>query len=92
MDYGSGYILSDETFNGKEYKIAINIREYQDEADYLIVLWRNISRDLYLYTRSTSSRNEELEGFSEPVSIHNNVSNGLGIFGLRTEQLYELEE
>ena len=82
-------LLSDAGFNGKSYTVQCGL-EYESEIsdDHIyVVVWRSITKDTYLYSKSVQSQIEadDFGLFAEPVTLHNNVVEGLGIFGLRTE-------
>ncbi len=91
-NYGT-LIFDDTNFNGKEYTLRV---QFQGErpADFILVNWRTLSEDQYLYSRSVRSfYNAQDSGpFGEPVSIYSNIENGLGIFGSANGKLYELDE
>lgn len=55
-----------------------------DTDDYTIVL-ENLSSDLYRYSRDVLNTGSDGGGssFSEPVQVHSNIRNGLGIFGTK---------
>ncbi len=94
-DYGSTLLLSDEALDGKEYKLVLNFDNYfQSDDSRYFVIWRNVTEDYFLYAKSVSLFREssDFEGFAEPVSLHSNINNGLGVFGLRAEQVYLLQE
>lgn len=69
---------------------------YSDYEDYTTDITANISlylevtalsRDLYLYQQTMNSYDDDelLAFFSEPVQIHSNVENGIGIFGFSSK-------
>ena len=94
-DYGSTMLLSDEALDGKEYNLVLNFNAYGgfDENKYF-VFWRSVTEDYFLYAKSVSLFQEasDFGGFAEPVSLHSNINNGLGIFAVRSEQIYQLVE
>lgn len=49
-------------------------------VEYFIQL-QSISRDYFFYLRSLSKNSDSVPFFTEPVQIHSNVENGIGIFG-----------
>ena len=85
------YLLSDESFDGKEYKFRLFGNDFSSGA--IFVLWRSVSKSTYLYSKSVSDQldAQDLGTFADPVSIFSNVENGLGVFGLKAERLYPLE-
>ncbi|MEM8907571.1 MAG: DUF4249 domain-containing protein [Bacteroidota bacterium] len=90
------FLLSDESFNGKEYKILLDFSPYWTEGSDVAVyaVWRTVTRDYFLYTKSVSAQEaaDDFAFFAEPVSLHTNINNGLGIFGMRTETLVRLSD
>lgn len=84
-------LLSDKTFDGKDFpvKIPVNVYSEDDFQDKLFIEIKGISKDFYLYARSMNIYQESDDfGFSEPVSVYNNIINGLGIFSLSSRKLY----
>ena len=91
--------FSDDLINGKEYELKfsdISIIESKDYKNpeitfkreirsiYFIYL-QHISSDYYMYAKSSSkARNTDNNPFMEPVQIHTNIQNGIGIFGSYT--------
>lgn len=79
--------LPDRAFNGQNYttRLAVeeDIAEIEDEIEVKwIVRVLSVSSDLYKYTKSLERYNlTNGELFAEPVEIHNNIQNGLGVFG-----------
>lgn len=90
----SASILSDETFNGQDYKLQININRYQNEEEEIqtFLIWRSVTKDYYQFARSIIlQRNAEDFGpFSEPVAVKSNFENGLGLFAISFERVYPL--
>lgn len=87
--YNEYSIFTDELISGKEYTLRLAVPNWPGSIDtayhefvhYHIEL-QSISRDLYLYLRSSSAhRVKEGNFFSEPVLVYSNVENGLGILG-----------
>jgi len=85
-------VFSDELISGKEYELDFLINpylEYLDTSYHEFFQFRielqTISKDLYLYLRTYSGQYENgNDFFAEPVIIHSNVRDGLGIFGAST--------
>lgn len=81
-------VFSDDIINGKEYtlkfKLSQNVITFynrpKETKQELIIALQQISKDYYLYLRTRAAANED-DVFSEPVQIHCNVKNGLGVFG-----------
>jgi Domain of unknown function (DUF4249) len=88
-------IFKDDKFDGreKEYTVSvpgINLEPYLNPSTLNRQLpyyeFARISEDFYKYLRSilTFENTNNSGPFAEPVTIHTNVSNGLGIFALYT--------
>ena len=85
----SGYVLSDDLFNGREKTLYAKISTwqlfdyyYQDlpQSPLYIHLY-SISEDLYRFILTYNKYTDALGNpFAEPVNIYSNVKNGLGIF------------
>jgi hypothetical protein len=81
-------VFSDDIINGKEYtlkfKLSQNVITFynrpKETKQELIIALQQISKDYYLYLRTRAVANED-NVFSEPVQIHCNIKNGLGVFG-----------
>jgi hypothetical protein len=81
-------VFSDDIINGKEYTMKfklnestnVNYDQSENDKTELIIALQQISKDYYLYLRTRAVANED-DVFSEPVQIHCNVKNGLGVFG-----------
>jgi hypothetical protein len=94
----SGFMISDELFNGQSYTIQVMVRSDQDfdeiPVEKLRVAWNCISKDHYEFSKTLlryqNSANFGL--FSDPIAIYSNIDNGLGIFSLRSSRILPLEE
>ena len=82
-----GLIISDASFNGTTYRL--NTYTYSDlpfdqAGDFFIrIELINITEDTYLYSRSLQQYYDSVDNpFAEPVTVHSNLENGYGIFGL----------
>jgi len=81
-------VFSDDIINGKEYTMKFKLSEsttvhYDQSLNgkiEMIIALQQISKDYYLYLRTRAAANED-DVFSEPVQIHCNIKNGLGVFG-----------
>ncbi len=84
-DYSSSenLLISDDTFNGREYKLQLRVRKSgysQIEGPVRIVL-ESLSREYYQYSITKNLQaNTSRDAFSQPVQIFTNIENGLGIF------------
>lgn len=81
------YVLSDNLFSGKAYTISFQDSRAtlsgnlaQQYSTFVFAL-RHVSKDYYLYRRSQALQFwVEGDPFAEPVPVHTNIRNGLGIF------------
>jgi len=91
INYGA-WLLSDETFDGKEYKITL-LENYNSFGNDVVIVVNNITEDWYNYSKSVRDQlnTEDLGLFAEPVSISTNVEGGLGLFGANIERVYPIE-
>jgi hypothetical protein len=77
-------IFSDDLFEGNQYRLRYSFANYNSgDQGKITVRFRHITEDEYLY-RITESKRQASEDFPlvEPVIVHSNVKNGIGIFGL----------
>lgn len=83
-------IFSDKDFNGSLYRKMILFETgYLHPNQPIKVVWRNISKEKYIYRKSLSaSRNSNGNPFAEPANIYGNVQNGLGIFSIDRKTKY----
>ncbi|HMX41260.1 MAG TPA: DUF4249 domain-containing protein [Saprospiraceae bacterium] len=86
---GEVALISDQLFDGQEYKFQAKFRpSYYSSSNMLpfVARVRSITKEYYRWSRSYFQRyDNEIEIFSEPTPVLNNLENGLGIFGLGTE-------
>ncbi|MEI6411196.1 MAG: DUF4249 domain-containing protein [Bacteroidota bacterium] len=85
-------VVSDQFFDGQAYKFSFKSDYYNQSATYNVRV-RAITEDQYLYAVSLQ-RQLDAEDFplSEPVVVHNNVKNGIGVFCLYNEQLFTIHK
>ena len=98
--YYDGILLNDNSFNGTEFDLSIGFSNFlggsygssEDRVQYLLVELSNISRDNYLFIKSEASSLEAIDNpFAEPVIVHNNVENGIGIFRTRNTSTFRID-
>ncbi len=91
-------VFSDDIINGKEYTLKFKLSEsttkhynpsYKSKTEIIFAL-QQISKDFYLYLRTRAVANED-NVFSEPVQIHTNIKNGLGVFGSYSSSVKTIE-
>lgn len=90
VEYGPNneIILSDDTFDGKEYIIYLRFSFSQWSSnepdrffDDVYLHWRVLSEDYYKYQTSLNDYyNSQFGLFADPVGVYTNVENGLGAF------------
>ncbi len=98
-DWQYGFIFNDEAFDGRDYNLDILIEFYDEDYDLQVILdkfkikWTTLSKDRYDFILSNIAyqNSQDFGPFSEEVSIHNNVENGLGIFAGQNTQIYFIE-
>ncbi|MCB0628625.1 MAG: DUF4249 domain-containing protein [Lewinella sp.] len=84
-------VFSDASFNGRKIRISTytsgnSLRTFQGR-----VILYHLTRDLYLYNRSVVLYENAVDNpFVEPVTVHNNIDNGYGLFGLYAISAYKL--
>lgn len=79
---GNDLLFSDYLFDGQNYKVKLNFREWDVRPDQeFIIELTSLNRTGYLYKKSITDY-EQASGdpFSEPVRIYCNIENGYGIF------------
>lgn len=84
-----GLTLSDASFDGSTYTLntySYNLYPYEGGEGMdvtLTIVLVNLTRDTYLYVRSLDQYyNAQDNPFAEPVTVHSNIEDGYGIFGL----------
>ena len=85
--YQSEYRKPDE--NTKPGYEDTNAPKIPLRVEYFVQL-HSISRDYFFYLRSLSKNSDAMPFFTEPVQIHSNVENGIGIFGSYSIHEYKL--
>jgi len=87
-----GLLLSDATFDGKEYEWKMAAFGETEGLKRIEVVLYTTTEDRYLYEK-TLINFEENDGnpFAEPVVIHENVSQGNGIFTMSAGFVYTLD-
>lgn len=86
---GSG-LISDQFFEGKSYKLQARISGY-DGSRYVVHV-RNITEEYYRWSRSYQAKSDaEDNPLIEPISVFNNLTNGLGIFSVAREKVFVVQ-
>lgn len=79
--YEDGWMFTDDFFNGNEHTLRMEAEEsvLGDSTANLYVFLATVSEDYYRY-RLSAARLDEINPFSEPAQLHNNIEGGVGIF------------
>lgn len=95
------HVFSDDIFNGKTYTLQfstnhtqnIKVIDYGSLSDVkheVYISLQSLSKDYFLYLKTRGASNAT-NYFSEPVKVHNNINNGLGILGsYSTSNIYRI--
>ncbi|MFN0033755.1 MAG: DUF4249 family protein [Saprospiraceae bacterium] len=87
--FDNGGLLSDQFFDGQAYKFQAKI--YSGSNNDLLVRVRNITEEYYRWSRSYQAKYDAEENpFFEPVSVFDNLVDGLGIFSVARERVFEV--
>ncbi len=86
------FLLSDLAIDGREYTVRIELDAPFEENMH--VAFRTVSEDWYLYSKSINAfkASDDFGFFAEPVTVHSNIENGLGIFAAGTEVIFPVSE
>ena len=88
--YNTNLLISDNIFDGQDYKLKVEFREWRARRgrQYFIQLL-TINRSGYLYKRSIKEYSDAVnDPFAEPVKIFCNIENGYGIFSGYSTEIY----
>lgn len=90
LTFGGGIAVSDNFFDGEDYKFGVRI--YGTSSPNFTVSVRAITEEYYLWSISAQRKYDTEDfPFSEPVTTYSNLENGIGVFGLFDEQLFEIK-
>ena len=81
--YSREFLFSDDSFNGQSVNFTGTVdRLNEDEpAGYYLIKLKNLSEDLFKYDLSYKKyKDSQGNPFAEPVQVHSNITDGLGIF------------
>lgn len=87
------FFFSDHSINGESHKIKMLATNHYDPYYHrLNVKLTGITKDEYLYYVSLYRQRDSDDIFSEPVQVHSNIENGIGIFSISSphHMLFEL--
>jgi hypothetical protein len=94
-DIGGGGLVSDQFFDGQPYKFQARFygRPYDLIDSTIVVRVRNVTEDYFKWSRSYYAKYDSDENpLVEPISVFNNLENGLGIFSIAQEKKYILKQ
>jgi len=95
INFGEELIIDDGSFEGNKFEFSFGfdgITSNPNPYEYLLVELSNISRDNYLFKRSLdASLRAEGNPFAEPVIVHNNLENGIGIFRTSNTSTFRID-
>ncbi|MEL6355444.1 MAG: DUF4249 family protein, partial [Bacteroidota bacterium] len=82
VDVGNGLqAISDRSFSGGNVEIRLLFNDYQSNLTVLEMI--SLTEDGYRFLVSKQAYEESIDNpFAEPVNVHNNITNGYGIFML----------
>jgi hypothetical protein len=90
-----GLLVSDRNFDGQTFTLkprflyCLPEDGTVDPSEQFIIHWRTVTKDYFNYSISLNDNlNAQNNPFAEPVSLYNNVENGVGAFCLRAELIY----
>ena len=86
----SSGLISDQFFDGQSYKFQAQV--YASSGTKLLVRVRHITEEYYRWSRSYQEKiDTDGNPLVEPVSVFTNLKDGLGIFAVAREQVFEVE-
>jgi hypothetical protein len=96
VDRRGALICSDGAFNGNTYRFATYTWEDLPiglmSGSKLRIRVTSLSRDAFLYYRSLDQYwGADGNPFAEPVTVHSNIENGYGIFGLGHTRVFSVD-
>jgi len=98
LELTDGVILKDDAFEGTTLEVSLGIgRNYTYDGgtignNYIEAVLGHIGRDHYLYLKSLDLFEAAVENpFTEPVIVHNNIENGIGIFRTSNQSKIRIE-
>lgn len=86
---GESIVFTDEQLNGMEKTLQFEFALNNNKEQLITVEFVNITFDLYLYLKTRAKQIYSIENpFIEPVEVHSNIINGLGIFAGFTPSVF----
>jgi hypothetical protein len=94
--YQAVSLLTDDTkFNGLQYSLQLNIpfSLFYTPIGNLHIVLISLNSDRYKYMQSVKLQNtNKHDPFAQPVIIHNNIENGLGVFAGFSKSVWVLKK
>jgi len=94
LTYGNRYglIFTDEAFTNGTFQVrAYSYNSAGEETDIEVELLQ-LSKDAYFYERSFEQYYNAIDNpFAEPVTVHNNIEGGYGIFSLANSTIFKIK-
>ncbi len=89
---GRAFAVSDQFFDGQAYKLSFRTYyQYGGYSQYRAHVW-SVTEDYFLYVVSAQRKYDAGDlPLTEPVTVHHNVEQGLGIFGLGWEEVRDVQ-
>lgn len=80
---GKTLYLKDNSFNGETYQVELLSNTRDTSMLQIKVQVNTITRDKFLFIQTLSAyQDAQYNPFAEPVIIHSNVENGMGVFSM----------
>ena len=77
--YPGSLALTDDSFDGEDYTVRLQFNDYS-RGSYRVDVW-SLTEDGYRYLISRDAyENSRDNPFAEPVNVHQNVTDGFGLF------------
>lgn len=96
LDYSFASLLTDDTkFNGLQYAIQFNLPFYLffSPIGNMHIVLTTLNSDRYKYMQTANLQNtSKHDPFAQPVIIHNNIENGVGVFAGFSKSVWVLEK
>jgi hypothetical protein len=88
-----GLIFTDKAFDGNEYTMRAWDYGWWNEGGDVEIQLISLTKDKYLYLKSKEDYYNSVDNpFAQPATVHNNIVNGYGIFGLGAVDIEIIEK
>jgi hypothetical protein len=88
------FLLSDETFDGKQYSTTIGLSSfsYSDSTQHVFLVLKTVDENYYSYFKTLlQALFSQGNPFAEPAPVFNNIENGLGILGSYSSSIVQVK-